>query len=226
MFHSKRYLFSSLNENMYEKFKNATYFYPIMIENGIAPKFISYSLVKNGDRYIGEIVTEKLIDVTNPVYKQILNEHYDSIVDLFNEKIDKMHELGIAHGDMFSGNIVFKTSPRLDVFIIDFDDAFYIDSGEEEERVQELWLNSYPDKTYEEYHKNLYDKIEKRRKFALQFAKEFQNDDSAAYRRIKEERPGLLKWPFASDRLSLALSIWYDGFGDREREKYAELLSK
>lgn len=149
--HTKRYLFNSLHETRYEKFRNATHFYPIMSENGIAPKFISYSLRKESDRYIGEIVTEKLIDVSNPAYKQILNRHYDRIVELFNEKIDKMHELGIAHGDMFSGNIVFKTSPHLDVFIIDFDDAFYIDSGENEERVQELWLNSYPDITYEEY---------------------------------------------------------------------------
>lgn len=151
MFHTKRYNFDSLKGIRYESFKNATHFYPIMSENGIAPKFLSYNLQRSGDSYIGELVTEKLIDITNPIYMQILNKHYDKIIEIFNKKIDKMHELGIAHGDMTPGNIVFKLSPQLDVFIIDFDDAFYIDSGENEERVQEIWLNSYPDKTYEEY---------------------------------------------------------------------------
>lgn len=42
------------------------------------------------------------------------------------------------------------------------------------------------EKFLEEYYKNLYDKIEKRQKFALQFTKEFQNDDNVVYKKIKE----------------------------------------
>lgn len=155
---TKRYTINNANERnvVYRNFQNAIHFYPLLSEKEIAPKFVSFNFARVGEQYVGQLTSEKLISSDKPLYKELLDTYYELIVDIFDEKVEKLHSLDICHGDMVPGNILFKSQPHnfekpVDVFLIDFDRSFYISKGRDDENVVEFWLDSFPNKTYEEY---------------------------------------------------------------------------
>lgn len=59
--------------------------------------------------------------------------------------------------------------------------------------------------------------------FGVKFIERFR-EDGPIYASVKEEMPHLLKWPFASGREQLGAWIWYNGFSDKDRRKYVNVM--
>ena len=70
---------------------------------------------------------------------------------MITAKVEAMHELGIAHGDLHPNNIVLNLEP-LRVAIIDYEYAFLIKEGRDDPEVRQWMENGFNwEGTYEEF---------------------------------------------------------------------------
>jgi len=151
--YQKLYYIRSLSPNnvIYQNFRNATYYYPRMSAEKISPEFYNYSLKKEkDDDYLGKIVTENLISFKSKKFETIVKNDVDKFKQLVKHKIQKMHDLDVGHGDLHLGNILIRELPY-EVFIIDWDTAYQISTGQNNEKVVDWWQENYGFETYQEF---------------------------------------------------------------------------
>ena len=98
--------------------------------NKVCPDILKFCIIKKEDgSYLIYFIQEHINGVT---FKQYYDDYDDEpsikVLTLLNDKLEKIHKLGFQHGDLNSGNIMFKKSKSGEILenkilIIDFDRA-------------------------------------------------------------------------------------------------------
>ena len=84
----------------------------------IAPRVIDYYVVSENNQAFGVMISEKF----DLPYEDISSESNEQVDDL----IQRMHNVGLVHGDLFGNNIVVDLKKNR-FAIIDYEVSFYID---------------------------------------------------------------------------------------------------
>lgn len=136
------------DESKWKRYMKDLHYHKILSNAGVAPPLLFEETCENE----GIIITEKYWGSLEELIEsnQLNVELYDDLIDLITEKVQKMHDLNIAHGDLHAGNVVVNLDP-LEVALIDYEYAFDIDTGKEDPKVQEWmqkgfdWEGTYDD---------------------------------------------------------------------------------
>lgn len=122
--------------------------------NGVGPRVLEYRYIEEVGQ--GVITMERLPYSFNGTRKQDVDEMLEGVdrklfIHHVNAKIDLMHSLGYAHGDLHIGNIIFNKDPFY-IYIIDFETVYNIEEGRHDPEVLDLMKYGYEwDGTYDEF---------------------------------------------------------------------------
>ncbi len=136
-----------------KRFEKDDEYLRLLSRYGIAPN-VYYSARCNPGA--GIIILEKFEQslkqlVEDGTYAALPDEMKRRIICMIAAKVEAMHDLGIAHGDLHANNIVLNLNP-LRVAIIDYEYAFSIGEGRTNPEVQKWMEKGFGwEGTYDEF---------------------------------------------------------------------------
>jgi tRNA A-37 threonylcarbamoyl transferase component Bud32 len=136
--------------NLSKTFRHEANISEFMGKNGIAP-IVEYIDLENN-----AIVMEKLEILKSHDFYE-LEKYVNQIIYDINNKINRMHMLGIAHGDLLGMNIVFKiVDGTYKPYFIDWEGSYHINQhGWDVEKWMRRGMTN-PRMTYSDYVNNDY----------------------------------------------------------------------